>query len=302
MKKVRLTEKDLLKIVKKVIVSEQKNIIVKDGLTIDDIIENGDNSEIIYIGSKGDGVKEIQEILKDLEYDLGDYGINHDGIDSKFGYRTRSAVEEFQEDEDIKDDGIVGIETAKSFREVGEEIDDEEIDDDLIDGDIKFPSDSSSASKPMKHRGRKGKPHHGYDISADGKIFRKNGNVPLVVCNKSGVVTYSKWVKGYGNFVEIKHGENDYSAYGHLDSSSVTKGEPINVGDVIGVEGTTGHSDGDHVHFEFRVKRPKTGHGSKTRRGGDGAPDVEVNDFNVIRPISDVDEYYYYQVGDSRNV
>ena len=180
-----------------------------------------------------------------------------------------------------------------------EAVDDEEIDDDLIDGDIKFPSDSSSASKPMKHRGRKGKPHHGYDISADGKIFRKNGNVPLVVCNKSGVVTYSKWVKGYGNFVEIKHGENDYSAYGHLDSSSVTKGEPINVGDVIGVEGTTGHSDGDHVHFEFRVKRPKTGYGSKTRRGGDGAPDVEVNDFNVIRPISDVDEYYYYQVGDN---
>ena len=67
MKKIiKLKESDLQRIVKKVIVSEQRNIIVKDGLTIDDIIENGDNSEIMYIGSRGEGVKEIQEILSNL--------------------------------------------------------------------------------------------------------------------------------------------------------------------------------------------------------------------------------------------
>ena len=173
MKKIiKLKESDLQRIVKKVIVSEQRNIIVKDGLTIDDIIENGDSSEIMYIGSRGDGVKEIQEILSNLNYDLGGYGSNHDGIDSKFGHKTKNAVIEFQEDEDIEDDGIVGIETAKSFREVGEEIEDEEIEDEVVNGDIRYPSESSSASPPLVNRW--GKPHHGYDINADRKIFRKN--------------------------------------------------------------------------------------------------------------------------------
>jgi len=160
-------------------------------------------------------------------------------------------------------------------------------------GDTRRPSQSSSASAPMAKR--HGRPHHGYDISADSRIFRKAGNVPLVICNKAGTVTCSKVVGGYGNLVEIKHGENDYSAYAHLDSSRVKKGERIEVGDVIGVEGTTGHSDGNHVHFEFRVDHVR----NKTRRGGKGTPDVEANSFNVIRPILDVDEYYYYQVGSS---
>ena len=162
--------------------------------------------------------------------------------------------------------------------------------------EIKFPSESSSASAPQKVRGTK--PHHGYDISAKSNIFRKNGKVPLVVCNNPGTVTYSKWVKGYGNLVEIKHGENDYSAYAHLNSSNVSAGDPINVGDVIGVEGTTGKSSGNHVHFEFRVKRPD----GFTNRGGKGSPDVEVNKFEYIRPISDVDDYFYYQVGDNNYV
>ena len=309
MKKIiKLKESDLQRIVKKVIVSEQRNIIVKDGLTIDDIIENGDSSEIMYIGSRGDGVKEIQEILSNLNYDLGGYGSNHDGIDSKFGHKTKNAVIEFQEDEDIEDDGIVGIETANSFREVGEEIEDEEIEDEeiedeeiedeeiedeVVNGDIRYPSESSSASPPLVNRW--GKPHHGYDINADRKIFRKNGNVPLVVCNNPGTVTHAGKCGTYGNLVEIKHGNNDYSSYGHLYSVDVSEGETVNVGDVIGVEGSTGKSTGNHVHFEFRVIRPNGLH----NRCGEGSPDVEVNGFSNIRPLSDVDKYYYYQVGDN---
>jgi murein DD-endopeptidase MepM/ murein hydrolase activator NlpD len=165
----------------------------------------------------------------------------------------------------------------------------------ILGGVTRKPSESSSAYPPMKERFKAKKPHHGYDISADKKIFRKSKlEVPLVVCAKKGVVTDSLFSKSYGNFVEIKHGENDYSAYGHLDSSNVKKGDTINVGDVIGVEGTTGHSGGDHVHFEFRVKRT-----TQHDRYGEGAPDVEANKFDVIRPIKDVDDYYYYQLGNS---
>ena len=310
---IKLKESDLHEIVNKVIVSEQRNTIVKYGLTMDDIIENGDNSEVMYIGSRGVGVKEIQLILSVLKYDLGFYGPNDDGVDSKFGYRTKSAVEEFQKDEGIKDDGIVGIETANSFSKfyenlpkkgeensnsvigLGDYNDDVEIEVDrheVENNEIVFPSKSSSASPPMKNRW--GKEHHGYDISASKNIFRKNGNVPLVVCNKAGTVTFSGKINGYGNLVEIKHGENDYSAYGHLYNSNVSVGDRIDVGDVIGVEGTTGHSSGNHVHFEFRVNRT-----IKKNRGGRGTPDVEANNYSFIRPISDVDEYYYYQVGDN---
>lgn len=91
--------------------------ITTGDLTIDDIIKNGDNSQLISVGSKGDGVLEVQEILKDLGYDIGDSGENEDGLDGIFGFVTKDAVEKFQEDNNLLVDGIVGIETSTELRE-----------------------------------------------------------------------------------------------------------------------------------------------------------------------------------------
>ncbi len=80
-------------------------------ITINDIINNGDNSELISLGSQGDGVKEIQNILDKKNYDLGEKGA--DGV---FGMMTKKAIEDFQKDEGLNlIDGIVGIETSTAL-------------------------------------------------------------------------------------------------------------------------------------------------------------------------------------------
>ena len=71
-------------------------------------------------------------------------------------------------------------------------------------------------------------------------------------------VTHSGWQNGYGNCVEIKHideqGNIFYTFYGHMRDNSlqVTKGQQVVVGQVIGIQGSTGNSTGDHLHFEVR--------------------------------------------------
>jgi len=123
------------------IVDKIQGNVVRQNLTIDDIIDNGDNSELLSRGSRGKGVEEIQRILKDKGYDLGDNGENGDGIDGIYGPLTVKAVTKFQEDENLNlIDGIVGIETSTALRG-GRlfEQEEEKIDDtkkaDLVDAD-----------------------------------------------------------------------------------------------------------------------------------------------------------------------
>ena len=91
----------------------EKNIEKVREITIDDIIKNNDNRAVIGFGSSGEGVEEIQQILKDLEYDLGD-----GGIDGKYGSDTKKAVMKFQKDNDLQVDGVVGIETSSKLKEL----------------------------------------------------------------------------------------------------------------------------------------------------------------------------------------
>ena len=82
-------------------------------ITIKDIISNGDNSELISMGSRGEGVEEIQKILDKKNYDLGE-----EGVDGIFGMMTMKAIKKFQKDEGLNlIDGIVGIETSTALKE-----------------------------------------------------------------------------------------------------------------------------------------------------------------------------------------
>ena len=58
----------------------------------------------------------------------------------------------------------------------------------------------------------------------------------------------------YGNIVEIDHGYGITSRYGHLSKVLVEKGQVVNKGDVIGLQGSTGRSTGEHLHYEIRHK------------------------------------------------
>ncbi|MBR1422858.1 MAG: peptidoglycan DD-metalloendopeptidase family protein [Ruminococcus sp.] len=58
---------------------------------------------------------------------------------------------------------------------------------------------------------------------------------------------------GYGNYCIIDHGGGYWTLYGHSQRISVSQGQHVNQGDVLGIVGSTGHSTGDHLHFEVRL-------------------------------------------------
>ena len=58
------------------------------------------------------------------------------------------------------------------------------------------------------------------------------------------------WNYGYGNVVEIDHGNGYVTRYGHNSKNLVSVGDPVRDSDVIGKVGSTGRSTGTHVHFE----------------------------------------------------
>lgn len=82
-----------------------------------------------------------------------------------------------------------------------------------------------------------------------------------VISVKDGEVTHAGWQGGYGNCVEIKHidkqGKSFYTFYAHMRDNSlqVIKGQQVVTGQIIGTQGSTGNSTGDHLHFEVRTSR-----------------------------------------------
>lgn len=67
-----------------------------------------------------------------------------------------------------------------------------------------------------------------------------------------GKVVSAGWTGGYGNMVEIDHGDGISTRYGHMEQVLVKAGDKIGMGDVIGLAGSTGRSTGTHLHYEVR--------------------------------------------------
>ncbi|MDQ2971892.1 MAG: peptidoglycan DD-metalloendopeptidase family protein [Pseudomonadota bacterium] len=65
-----------------------------------------------------------------------------------------------------------------------------------------------------------------------------------------GVITYAGARSGYGNVVEIDHGNGYMTRYAHNSKLLAHVGEHVHAGDVISDVGSTGRSTGPHVHFE----------------------------------------------------
>ncbi len=87
--------------------------------------------------------------------------------------------------------------------------------------------------------------HHGIDI-----VGEKNEKIKAVA---DGMVINASWLGGYGNYIEINHGHGIKTGYGHLSKILVSRGDKVKKGDIIAVQGSTGKSTGDHLHYEVKV-------------------------------------------------
>jgi len=94
-------------------------------------------------------------------------------------------------------------------------------------------------------RGRTRRMHHGIDIKA-------LTGTP-VVATADGEVTFSGRRSGYGNHVEMAHGDGVATAYAHLDEIFVNVGDVVPQGTPIGTVGSTGNASTPHVHYEVLI-------------------------------------------------
>jgi murein DD-endopeptidase MepM/ murein hydrolase activator NlpD len=74
-----------------------------------------------------------------------------------------------------------------------------------------------------------------------------------VVAAADGEVVKSEAAGGYGNVVQIDHGNGITTIYGHNSRMIVHAGQRVKKGQVISYAGSTGRSTGPHVHYEVRI-------------------------------------------------
>lgn len=87
--------------------------------------------------------------------------------------------------------------------------------------------------------------HQGIDIA-------NSLNTPIVA-TADGKVVQSGWSGGYGNLIQIDHGNSITTMYGHNSQLVVSDGQQVRKGQIIAYLGSTGRSTGPHVHYEIRV-------------------------------------------------
>jgi murein DD-endopeptidase MepM/ murein hydrolase activator NlpD len=87
--------------------------------------------------------------------------------------------------------------------------------------------------------------HTGIDLRGEtGEPVRATATGRVTIAGREG---------GYGNMVEINHGNGLASRYGHLSQIGVRVGQFVRIGETIGRIGSTGRSTGPHLHYETRV-------------------------------------------------
>ena len=112
-------------------------------------------------------------------------------------------------------------------------------------------------------------PFNGHAAFHAGIDFPGRRGQPILAA-AAGKVSFVGRRGGYGNVVEVTHGNGLMTRYAHLSGFAARLGQPVKRGDKIARMGSTGRSTGDHLHFEVRLN----GQPVNPRRFLEARPDV----------------------------
>ncbi|KLE34352.1 M23 family metallopeptidase [Aurantiacibacter luteus] len=129
-----------------------------------------------------------------------------------------------------------------------------------------MPADIRSISSGFGYRSD---PFNGSATMHSGLDFRGPIGAPIHAAAE-GRVSFVGQRSGYGNVVEISHGQGMVTRYAHMSRFATRIGTRVAAGDVIGAIGNTGRSTGPHLHFEVRIN----GRAVNPRPFLETAPDV----------------------------
>lgn len=119
--------------------------------------------------------------------------------------------------------------------------------------EVSVPSiDPVQAMRVSSHFGPRRAPMRGASRNHKGIDFAGPIGTPIYA-TADGLVGRARWVRGYGKFIEIEHGNQVQTRYAHLSAMNVRYGQRVKKGDVIGFMGSTGNSTGSHLHYEVRI-------------------------------------------------
>ncbi len=159
----------------------------------------------------------------------------------------------------IDDEESVGVSDFQSMLEqLGSKIEDRQQQLDTLEALLanrKLQNDVFLAGRPITSGwmsskfGRRSDPFTGRVAWHEGVDFAgKEGSNIISVA--AGVVTWSGERYGYGQMVEINHGNGFSTRYAHCKENLVKVGDVVKKGQIIALMGSSGRSTGPHVHFE----------------------------------------------------
>ena len=166
----------------------------------------------------------------------GEYRVNFNAMD------LASEVDSFEARLDNREQQLGILESLFHNRKLADEtwLSGQPVEKGWVSSQYGMRTDPFSGSRTM---------HNGIDFAG------KEGSNVLAVA--AGVVTWTGSESGYGNMVEISHGDGFVTRYAHNKQNLVAPGDLVRKGDPIALVGTTGRSTGAHVHYEvYKHGRP----------------------------------------------
>ena len=118
---------------------------------------------------------------------------------------------------------------------------------------LAIPSGKPTATPMLSSSyGYRSDPFNGHAAFHAGLDFPGSMGQPILAA-ASGKVSFVGQRSGYGNVVEVTHGNGLMTRYAHLSGFDARVGQPVARGEKIARMGSTGRSTGPHLHFEVRV-------------------------------------------------